>query len=77
MDLDWSTVERIAPAFTAAAGLGWWFSGRFREVEHRQQTALDVHEDRDQSRHEENLKRFEKVSVGLAKLGLKNGNGTT
>lgn len=34
---------------------------------------LVAHEDKDGSRHEENLYRFEKISVALAKLGSTNG----
>jgi len=34
---------------------------------------LDQHEAKDQHRHEENLYRFEKISVALAKLGSTNG----
>lgn len=34
---------------------------------------LDNHENLDQRRHEENLYRFEKVSVALARLGSSNG----
>lgn len=34
---------------------------------------LSSHEDKDQNRHEENLRRFEKISVSLAKLGSDNG----
>lgn len=34
---------------------------------------LDIHEAKDQTRHEENLYRFEKISVSLARLGSTNG----
>lgn len=34
---------------------------------------LDIHETKDQTRHEENLYRFEKISVSLARLGSPNG----
>lgn len=34
---------------------------------------LDIHEAKDQTRHEENLYRFEKISVSLARLGSSNG----
>ena len=66
------------------AWMGWWLSGRFRKVEvsqralldqsakeHREQ--LDKHEELDQRRHEENLRRFEKISVSLARMGSDNG----
>lgn len=35
--------------------------------------SFDKHEDHDQRRHEENLYRFEKISVALARLGSSNG----
>lgn len=34
---------------------------------------LTDHEEKDQHRHEENLYRFEKIAVALAKLGVDNG----
>lgn len=34
---------------------------------------IDNHEIKDQTRHEENLYRFEKISVALARLGSDNG----
>lgn len=34
---------------------------------------LEAHEDLDQVRHEQNLHRFEKISVALARLGSDNG----
>lgn len=34
---------------------------------------LSDHEDKDQTRHEDNLYRFEKISVALARLGSTNG----
>jgi hypothetical protein len=35
---------------------------------------LSDHENKDQARHEENLYRFEKISVALARLGSTNGS---
>lgn len=82
--IDWSLAERAGPAIIAIMGLGWWLSGRFRKSEERADSRIDKladdtrlqlneHENRDQFRHEENLRRFEKISVGLVKLGLTNG----
>lgn len=42
-------------------------------VEKNTRVLLDKHEDMDQTRHEENLYRFEKISVALARLGSSNG----
>lgn len=57
-----------------------WQSHRFhaledlaRRVETTTHQWLDTHELMDQKRHEENLYRFEKISVSLARLGSTNG----
>ena len=50
-------------------GLGWWLSGRFRKTEERLDKKLDDHEDQDARRHEENLSRFEKIHIALARMG--------
>lgn len=82
--VDWTLVERIAPAFLAVATLGWWLSGKFRAVEEKtntrvekleniQRVSMDAHEIKDQLRHDQNLTRFERISVALAKLGSDNG----
>lgn len=66
------------------AAFGWWLSGRFRSIEERQREQierlakegrehLDMHEEKDNDRHEENLERFRTISVSLAKLGASNG----
>lgn len=75
-------------ASAALSGLFFkWLSGNFKRLEgsmdqlksfaqHRTEmteTLLNDHEDHDQQRHEENLHRFEKISVALARLGSKNG----
>lgn len=44
-----------------------------RRVDEANQVMFQVHEDKDQERHEENLYRFEKIAVALAKLGSSNG----
>lgn len=42
-------------------------------VEDNTKRMLENHEVKDQTRHEENLYRFEKISVALARLGSSNG----
>ena len=59
----------VGPIF----GLGWWLSGRFRSVEVANAAALAEHDKEDQRRHEENLERFRRTTVSLARLGDKNG----
>jgi len=75
-------------AVVALVGLFFkWLTSSFKKIEQSiekftesafQRTemtvaALNEHEDHDQRRHEENLYRFEKISVALAKLGAENG----
>lgn len=43
-------------------------STEIRNLSKEYQYLLDSHEEKDQARHEENLKRFESISVSLAKL---------
>lgn len=50
------------------ACLAWWLAGRFRAVENIARETLDAHEEKDQLRHEENLKRFGDISVRLAEM---------
>lgn len=57
-----------------------WLSNKFRyyedlahAIERSAYTAMEKHEANDQARHEENLHRFEKISVALARLGSSNG----
>lgn len=57
-----------------------WLTGSFKRLNESvsllSQTIskwLEDHEDLDQARHEQNLARFEKISVSLARLGA-NGN---
>lgn len=59
-------------------GLGWWLSGRFSRIEVAYRNSLDEHEAKDQSRHEQNLERFQRINVMVAQLGYKiqnNNNG--
>lgn len=60
-------LEAGGPA--AVGGLGWWLSNRFRASEELQRKALAAHEEKDMERHEQNLERFETISVELATLG--------
>jgi hypothetical protein len=58
----------------AVAALGWWLSGRFRNIERTQAAVLYAHENEDQKRHEENLLRFSDIKEALARLGYRNGS---
>lgn len=62
-------VVSIVTGIASIGGLGYWMAGRFRAIEHLADAALDRHETKDQLRHEENLRRFESVSIALARLG--------
>lgn len=75
-------IGAVLSAFFAANTVFFrWLISSFREVRtdiktqtERTNTWLDNHEGKDQNRHEENLYRFEKISVALAKLGSDNGS---
>lgn len=52
------------------------FNGLRSEIKENGQSYtkwLINHEDKDQNRHEENLHRFEQISVALARMGSSNG----
>lgn len=79
-----STAPIVAAVITAAVSANMifvkWLIQNFRDLRAELNQSyeatkrwLDVHEDHDQQRHEENLHRFEKVSVALARLGSSNG----
>lgn len=74
----------VAAIITAAVSANTlflkWLIQSFRDLRVEIKTSsentikwLDSHESQDHRRHEENLYRFEKVSVALAKLGSDNG----
>jgi len=63
----------VSSSYATLACLVWWLSGRFSKIERNQREILESHEELDQFRHEENLKRFERISVSLARLGSDNG----
>ena len=43
-------------------------SGEVHNLSREYRILLDAHEDKDQIRHDENLKRFETIAVSLAKI---------
>lgn len=82
-----SSAPIIASAMTISFGIVSlyfkWLVGSFRKLEHSVlltqkdfANILDHHETKDQTRHEENLYRFEKISVALARMGSTNGTHT-
>ena len=63
-------------AFSSAlsvSGLGWWLRGKFTQVDNNSQARWLDHEEKDQNRHEDNLKKFSGIAVALAQLGWRNG----
>lgn len=69
----------IVTIMVSVAGATWWLSSKFRcmeevgrTIERNTQDILIEHENKDQQRHIENLKRFEKISVALARIGASN-----
>ena len=68
-------VGAVSLLFTAHMHFFRWLGKRFEKLtekieslgtQHR--TQLDIHEGRDQQRHEENLARFQEINVSLARL---------
>lgn len=79
-----SVAPIVGGAVTALVGLNGLFirwlvksfdglRGDMKESANKYTTWLSEHENKDQNRHEENLYRFEKISVALARLGSTNG----
>lgn len=75
----------IGAAITAAVSINTlflkWLIQSFRDLRiaidnlsKYSQRMLDDHEKLDQARHEQNLQRFENISVRIAQLGNNNGN---
>lgn len=75
---------RAIAVITALAGMNItyfkWLSSKFKDASDKIEKQyncfermLNIHESQDQSRHEENLHRFEQISVALARLGSPNG----
>ena len=54
----------IAASAASAASLGWWLSTRFREIEASVET-----------KHEQYLERFRRISVALAELAQHSDDG--
>lgn len=65
----------FAGAPAAVACLGWWLSGKFRNLERAYTSALNLHEQEDDRRHIENLERFGSINVRLARMGNGSHNG--
>ncbi len=63
----------FAGAPAAVACLGWWLSGKFRGLERSYTQALALHENEDERRHVDNLERFARIDVRLARM--QNGGG--
>jgi hypothetical protein len=65
-----AVVTSIAGSVAAIGSLGYWLSGRFRYIERGYNTAIDRHEEIDQTRHLQNLAAFENIRLALAKAGM-------
>ena len=55
----------------AVVCLGWWLRGKFQDVKDDSRKNLDLHEAKDQGRHEQNIQRFVRLET---KSGQSNGN---
>jgi hypothetical protein len=71
----------IAAAFIAPAGIftvfifkaSWWLKQQFVELKDFVTQWLQLHEDKDQHRHEDNIQRFAKIETKLD-IVIKNGH---
>lgn len=78
----------LSPIFASAMTISFglvtlyfrWLTGSFKklnlsvtDLSNTISKWLSEHEDLDQARHEQNLARFERISVSLARMGSDNG----
>ncbi len=68
-------VSQVAAAITVSFtvltglfGLGWWLKSQFSDVKSVFYQEIEKHEVTDQLRHDDNLRRFEKINISVAKL---------
>ncbi len=65
----------VSTALTIIGGF-WkvinWLRDKFNEIETHLEALLDTHEDKDQSRHEDNIQRFSVIETQLNTI-IKNG----
>lgn len=79
--MDWSAIVAASLGlFTVGSAFFKWLSYRFtkvettaREIQTTTRTELEINRELQNKRHEENMYRFEKISVALARLGSSNG----
>ena len=54
--------------FTVLIGLGWWFRSLFADIRRSFYISLKEHGDTENQRHRENMEKFERIFVALARL---------
>jgi hypothetical protein len=65
----WVGISTLMITIIGAVWTGTWqLSREMQSVRRDNDVAMDRHETKDQSRHEENLQRFSKINISLAKL---------
>ena len=79
-------VTAVLSTLVTIGSLTWKLSGNMNKIAQAAKDTADTvaaaarislaeHEDKDQERHEENLQRFQRIFVALAKLGSNTNNG--
>lgn len=58
-----ASVTAVVGFIIWGARLTWWLSEQFKETRGSLYQILDVHEDKDQHRHEDNLVRFTRLET--------------
>ena len=86
-DIAWlPVVTAVLSTLVTVGSLTWKLSSNMNRIAQTAKDTADTvaaaarvslaeHEDKDQERHEENLQRFQRIFVALAKLGSNTTNG--
>ncbi len=74
MELDTNTLTLYGAMASGGAGLAWWLSDQFKKLKDSVFVWLQSHEDKDQRRHEENIRQFAELKTKL-EIVIRNGNG--
>jgi hypothetical protein len=76
MDVIVAVVTAIGGSIASAAGLGFWLAGKFQEVKDDGRQRMAAHEAQDNKRHEDNIGKFNRIEIELARLIGKKPNGS-
>ena len=69
MEIVVAAATAIAGSIASAAGLGFWLSGKFQDIKDDSRLRMEIHEAKDDRRHEDNIAKFNEIEVTLARFG--------